>query len=95
MYIFLQRQIESNRQLRGNRTHALCFFKKGTNKRTWTGAFSINCAYETRFPYKAKKPYNPFSDQLQRPTQVNSKLIENLDATQKANKQLKENIGTH
>lgn len=47
------------------------------------------------FHIRQKKPYNPFSDQLQRPTQVNSKLIENLDATQKANKQLKENIGTH
>lgn len=42
-----------------------------------------------------KKPYHPFSDQLQRPTQVNSKLIGILDATQKTNKQLKENIGIH
>lgn len=94
-YIFLHRIIESNRQLRGNHTHALCFFNKGPKQRTWTGTFSINCSYETRFPYTAKKTYNPFYDQLQRPTQVNSKLIGNLDATQKTNKQLKENIGTH
>lgn len=55
-YIFLHRIIESNRQLGGNHTHALCFFNKGLKQRTWTGTFSINYSYETRFPYMAKKP---------------------------------------